>query len=110
MLPSGMAFRQAVLLGYLGRFESRSYLDWLKTLPCHKCDTHPPSDPSHTNTGKGIGTKSPDWFALPECRPCHEWYTAHPSNEEHQRRMALVPFYLMQAIFEGRLVWSSRSD
>lgn len=102
-----MTFQRAVLLGYAGRFEHRPYLDWLKTKPCWRCGAAPPSDPSHLNTGSGQGTKSPDWFALPECRRCHDEYTIAPNKLSNKERMELVPFYLLQAIFEGRLVWRS---
>lgn len=109
IIPPGITFRQAVTSGYAGRFRARAYLDWLATLPCHHCGKPPPAggrnDPSHLNGVRGQGTKSPDWFALPECRECHERYEANPSRQENDARIALVPYYLLQAIFEGHLQW-----
>ena len=105
IIPPHLTFEQAMRFGYTGRIEHRPYLDWLKTLPCDTCGAPPPSDPSHINSFKGQGTKSPDPFAIPECRRCHEIYERNgpgPNTEERTRRAA---FYLLQAVYEGRLKW-----
>ena len=74
IIPPGLTFEQALRFGYTGRIVLSSYLDWVGTLPCSRCGAPPPSDPSHVNAYKGIGTKSPDPWAIPECRRCHEFY------------------------------------
>lgn len=103
ILPPQLTFEQALRLGYTGRIELRDYLDWLRTLPCDSCGARPPSDPSHVNSFKGASTKSPDPWAIPQCRRCHERYErGAPAADEHLRRAAV---YLLQAIFEGRLSW-----
>jgi len=106
ILPPQMTFEQALRGGHTGRIECRGYLDWLKTLPCDTCHAGPPSDPSHINAYKGIGTKSPDLFSIPECRACHEHYERkgkdHSDHQVHLQRCAL---YLLRAFWEGRLVW-----
>jgi hypothetical protein len=105
ILPPRMSFEQALKLGYTGRIELRPYLDWLRTLPCDTCGAPPPSDPSHVNSFKGLGTKSPDPFAIPECRRCHETYErASPQADQRLQRAAM---YLLQALYEGRLIWRS---
>ena len=105
IIPPGMSFQQALRLGYAGRIELRPYLDWLKTLPCDTCGAQPPCDPSHVNGFKGAGTKSPDLFALPECRSCHENYERGPGYSEE--RIYRAAFYMLQAVYEGRLQWKA---
>ena len=114
IIPPNMTFEQALVAGYTGRILCRPYLNWLKTLPCWR-DNYPPGDPyrpidpSHLNGLKGMGTKSPDLLALPECRKCHEEYElyggADPELEAERIRAALM--YLVRAFWEGRLVWKS---
>lgn len=96
---------QAVRAGYAGRIELRPYLDWIKTLPCDTCGAPPPCDPSHVNSFKGQGTKSPDPFAIPQCRGCHENYER--SAPEADLRVYRAAFYMLRAIWEGRLVWTN---
>ena len=104
ILPPGLTFEQAVRFGHTGRIESGPYLAWLRTLPCHTCGRAAPSDPSHVNGFKGQGTKSPDWFAIPECRSCNRNYDLQPAMVES--RIYAAAFYLLRAIFEGRLIWT----
>jgi hypothetical protein len=103
VIPPNMPFEQAVRAGYTGRIELRAYLDWLKTLPCATCGAPAPSDPSHVNSFKGMGTKSPDLFAIPECRQCHESYERGPGYAES--RINKAAFYMLRAFWEGRLKW-----
>lgn len=99
-----MSFEQALHRGYAGRIECRPYLDWLKTLPCDSCGAPPPSDPSHLdNHHKGLGTKTPDLFAIPECRRCHDRYERF--GRDAATRLSRAAVYLLQAFFEGRLQW-----
>ncbi len=107
IIPHGLNFTQALRLGYTGRIELPSYLAWLKTLPCDTCGAPPPSDPSHLNNHyRGQGTKSPDPWAIPECRTCHELYERLGKSERvTETRLSRAAHYLLQAIFEGRLVW-----
>ena len=104
IIPPNMAFDIALRLGYTGRIECRPYLDWIKTLPCDTCHRPPPSDPSHVNGYKGTGTKSPDFFAIPECRACHENYERCPPEVDDRVRRAA--FYMLCAIYQGRLKWT----
>lgn len=101
IIPPQMSFEQAVKFGYTGRIESRRYLDWIKTLQCSTCGAPGPSDPSHVNAFKGQGTKSPDLFAIPECRPCHESYERGPGFSEE--RIYRAAFYMLKAFYEGVL-------
>lgn len=101
-----MAFDQAVRLGYTGRIELRPYLDWIKELPCDTCAAPSPSDPSHVNAFKGTGTKSPDLFAIPQCRRCHELYERGPGLSEE--RIFRAAFYMLRAVYEGKLKWVSQ--
>jgi hypothetical protein len=99
-----MTFEQALARGYTGRIECRPYLDWLKTLPCDSCNAPPPSDPSHLNNhNKGVGTKTPDLWAIPECRRCHDLYESKSTGPTERRARAAL--YLLQAFFERRLVF-----
>jgi hypothetical protein len=98
-----MSFEQALRAGYVGAIKCRPYLDWLKTLPCHNCGAPPPSDPSHLNSLKGMGTKSADLLSLPQCRKCHEAYEHAGGDPDWWIRQAAL--YLLRAFWEGRLVW-----
>lgn len=104
MIPAGLTFPQALRLGYVGEIRMRGYLDWLKTLPCHCGNCPAPSDPSHPNFFKSQVRKAPDPLAIPESRKCHEKYERNGSPEE-QERLAAAALYMLQAIYEGRLVW-----
>ena len=103
VIPPQLTFEQALRLGYTGRIVLRPYLDWLRTLRCSRCGAPPPSDPSHINAFKGIGTKSPDPWAVPECRSCHESYERGTAATDERLRKAAL--YLLQAIYEGHLRW-----
>lgn len=107
ILPAGMSFENALRLGYTGRIEHAPYLAWIKSLDCDTCGAPGPSDPSHLdNAFKGMGTKAPDPWAIPECRRCHEVYERmRPSDAVIEHRLARAALYLLQAIYEGRLVW-----
>lgn len=123
IIPPGMTFEQALRGGHAGRILSQPYLDWLKTLPCDTCGWGAPSDPSHINSFKGMGTKAPDLMAIPQCRNCHELYergedpvaqslapplTEPPERPLRYRRdqfLARCAIYLIRAYWEGRLVW-----
>lgn len=110
-VPAGLTFEQALLRGYIGRIEHRGYREWIKTLPCDTCGRAGPSDPSHFNGFKGMGTKSPDWWCIPQCRRCHEEYERYGdalwrANGTFVARAAL---YLLRAIVEGKLIWKGEA-
>jgi len=42
--------------------------DWIRSLPCHTCDRHPPSDPAHLKSRGAGGDLS---HLIPLCRTCH---------------------------------------
>ena len=106
IIPPQLSFEQALRFGYTGRIELRPYLDWVKGLRCDTCGAPPPSDPSHVNSFKGGATKSPDPWAIPQCRNCHESYELGPPYADERLRRAAI--YLLQAIYEGHLRWTSR--
>jgi hypothetical protein len=109
ILPPSMTFEQALRAGMTGRIECRAYLDWLKTLACDTCGAGAPSDPSHFNGFKGMGTKAPDLFSIPQCRSCHELYERGPGasgyDPKGRRWLERAALYLLRAFYEGRLVW-----
>lgn len=107
IIPMGMSFEQALRLGYTGEIRLPAYVRWIKTLPCDPCRAPGPSDPSHPNFFKSQMRKGPDPLALPECRGCHEAYERNGFPDE-QRRMARAAVYMLQAIYEGRLVWTGK--
>lgn len=103
IIPPGLTFPQALRLGYVGPIRLQGYVDWIKTLPCrngHGGDV----DPSHPNFFKSQKNKGPDPLVLPECRGCHEEYERNGFPME-QERLAEAALYMLQAIYEGRLVW-----
>ncbi|UIM99580.1 DUF968 domain-containing protein [Yersinia ruckeri] len=55
------------------RWESRSYLQWVKSQPCSGCGNQA-DDPHHIigHGQGGMGTKSHDFFTIPLCRRCHD--------------------------------------
>ncbi len=103
IIPPQLTFEQALRFGYTGRIELREYLAWLRTLPCDSCGARAPSEASHLNSFKGVATKSPDPWAIPECRKCHQSYERGPAYEDERLRKAAI--YLLQAIYEGHLQW-----
>ena len=103
IIPPHLTFEQALRAGYAGRIECRGYREWIKTLPCAVCGKAPPSDPSHVNSFKGAGTKSPDLFCIPHCRSCHETYERGPAFADEHLRKAIM--YMLRAFVEERLVW-----
>lgn len=106
IIPLGMSFPQALRLGYTGEIRMPGYLDFIRALPCHCCGTRGPSDPSHPNFFKSQKRKAPDLLALPECRLCHSDYE-NSGKPNEQARLAVAAMYMLQAIYEGRLIWRS---
>lgn len=104
IIPYNMSFEKALIAGLTGRLRHKEYLAWLRTLPCDGCGAPPPSQASHLNSRKGMGTKSPDALSIPECPVCHEQYE-RAGKPDAERRMARAAMYLLQAIWEGRFVW-----
>lgn len=105
-IPPHMTFAQALRLGYTGRIEDRSYMDWVKSLRC--CACHAPADDPHHPHGagfKGMGTKVPDYWVIPLCRNCHDalhhdvkaWEEVNGTQYEH------AALTLLQAVYEGRM-------
>lgn len=111
IIPPTMTTEQAIRSGMCGRIECGPYLRWLKTLPCDTCGAGAPSDPSHYNGYKGMGTKAPDLFAIPQCRKCHEAYERREGWLFEVREIAEDLFlarsilYIVRAFWEGHLVW-----
>ena len=107
ILPAGLSFEQCLRRGYTGEIRVPGYLKWIKTLPCHHCQIPGPSDPSHPNFFKSQKNKAPDPLAIPECRQDHEAYERNGFTDE-ERRLARAALYMLQAIYERRLVWVNR--
>jgi hypothetical protein len=104
IIPPGMPFTQALRLGYTGEIRMPQYLAWIRTQDCHRCLSAGPSDPSHPNFFKSQRNKAPDPLAIPECRRDHELYEQAGKPDE-TNRLAIAALYMLQAIYEGRLVW-----
>lgn len=100
--PPQLSFEQALRLGYTGPIRLPRYLEWIRTLPCDHCGGK--SEASHPNFFKSQKNKGPDPLALPECRFAHESYERNGTPDE-ERRLARAALYMLQAIYEGHLVW-----
>jgi hypothetical protein len=66
--------------------DSRQHLQWIKTLPCLVCGG-PARDPHHLKRGvdhmpKGMGRTHEDRWAVPVCRPHHDWLEAGNDEEK----------------------------
>lgn len=107
ILPPNMQFVHALRLGYTGEIRMPGYIKWLKEQPCWVCRAAAPSDPSHPNFLKSAKHKAPDPLAIPECRRDHELYEKSGKPDE-ERRLAVAAVYMLQAIWEGRLVWKNK--
>lgn len=85
------------------RWRSRSYLSWVKSLPCVLCGA--PSDDAHHIKGvgnlSGAGLTSPDWAAMPACREHHDEIHRDPGLWVYQWEW--VARTLGRAIEEGVL-------
>ena len=59
--------------GIPARIRDRKHLDWIRTLPCCRTGTPPPSDPAHISkfNGKGMGCKVSDSNAVPLAHEQH---------------------------------------
>lgn len=55
------------------RHENKKYLAWVRKQPCCYCGRT--ADHAHhligTGNMGGMGTKAPDWTAMPVCSSCH---------------------------------------
>jgi hypothetical protein len=105
-VPPYLTFSQALRNGHLGRIEDRAYLDWVKTLPC--CGCHAPADDPHhiyRSGYRGMGTKVPDYFTIPLCRPCHDNLHRDPDKweEVNGEQIEHVALTLLRAIYDGQL-------
>lgn len=107
IIPPGLTFPMALRRGYAGEIRMAPYLAWLRTLPCHRCSAPAPSEASHPNFYKSQVRKGPDPLALPECRHCHSEYELAGDPKE-VARLTRAALYMLQAIYEGRLVWVNR--
>lgn len=108
ILPAGLTFEQALRRGYTGPIRMPRYLAWIRTLPCDTTGAPGPSDASHPNFFKSMKNKAPDPLAIPESREAHMDYERNGfPDEEH--RLARAALYLLQAIYEGRLVWTTNT-
>lgn len=104
IIPPGMSFKQALRLGYTGEIRLEAYLRWIRSLACHHCGKAPRSQASHPNFYKSQKRKGPDPLALPECPDDHEAYERNGDPQETER-LAIAAVYMLQAIYEGKLVW-----
>lgn len=84
------------------RWRCRSYLDWVKTLPCVVSGA--PADDPHHVIGydiRGIGLKAPDWASFPLTRHEHE-LLHHIGAEEWEKRHGSQWYYVAQTL--GRAI------
>ncbi len=91
------------------RWRSRTYLDWVKTLPCVMCGA-PADDPHHIKgVGQlsGAGLTAPDWAVVPVCRTHHDEIHLKPDLWPLQWEWAALT--LGKAIDEGVLVMGVRN-
>ncbi len=107
-IPPYLTFSQALARGYVGRMESRPYLNWVKKQVCVSCAT-PADDPHHPHGAgfKGMGTKVPDWWVIPLCRNCHDalHHDVHAWEDVNSSQWQHAAMTMLQAIYEGRLVF-----
>lgn len=104
IIPPGMSFPQALRLGYAGEIRMPKYLEWIREQDCHNCLAPAPSQASHANFYKSQTRKAPDPLTLPECHDCHSAYERNGFTDE-EKRLSIAAMYMLQAIYEGRLVW-----
>lgn len=101
-----MTFAQAISNGYVDRMVNHPYRAYVKSLPCCACQA-PSDDPHHlySRFSKGMGTKVPDYWCIPLCRPCHDtlhgdvtaWEEANGAQWQH------VVMTMTQAVVDGVL-------
>lgn len=66
--------RRLLQSGRVRPTRSRSYLDWVKKLPCVVCGQQA-DDPHHrhgSGWSSGMGSKASDLWTIPLCRPHHD--------------------------------------
>lgn len=84
---------------------SEKHLAALRVMPCAipGCNNGAPSDPHHLKNTKlrGMGLKSPDKFAIPLCRSCHEAVERAGSKNEIAwfERHGIEPLELAAALW-----------
>jgi hypothetical protein len=107
LIPPGLSFWQALQRGLVKPIEAPAYLVWVRTLPCCICgrlgvDAH------HIIGGglKGTGTRTPDFLAMPLCRPDHaELHRGHVTWEtNHGLQMEFAARTMLEAVYRGELV------
>jgi hypothetical protein len=101
-------FKRELQAGRLGRIEDRGYLDWVKRQQCCGCGAERSDDPHHgyqVGLLKGAGTKLPDYFTLPVCRPCHDALHANVAQWEdlNGSQLMWIALTLLKAIVDGVL-------
>lgn len=85
-------------------WRSKTYLEWVKSLPCSHCFAPAPSNPHHI---KGVGhfsgasLKAPDQYVMPLCTPCHA--AMHNSHDYWERQWEYTARTLGKAIADGVL-------
>jgi Protein of unknown function (DUF968) len=99
-------FRFALIAGLVKPWRSRRYRDWVKRLPCVACGQRA-DDPHHLLAPglKGMGTKLPDTYVIPLCRPHHDAYHADRVlwQQRYGDQWEWVAHTLAQAVHEGVL-------
>lgn len=100
-MPISLNFKQRLQFGYAKPKRNRAYLDWVKTLPCSKCNCEG-TEPHHiiaAGLGGGMGTKADDYLSMPLCRKCHD--ELHDGIKDMHSQWEWVAMTLLQAIHEG---------
>lgn len=84
-------------------FRSKTYLKWIRTLPCYCCGSK--ESEAHHVIGlhwglSGMGQKAPDTFCMPLCRRHHN--EVHRDTEMQQQQ----PDWLMWVLRDARAEFS----
>ncbi len=83
-------------------FDSRAYLDYVKSLPCCHC-RRPGRDPHHlmVKGASGMGMTAPDIAVVPLCRICHTMIQPHAKDYPQLKWLIET---LNRALIDGVLV------
>lgn len=89
-------------------YRSKKLLEVVRELPCQLCGAEDGTVvAAHSNQGKGMGIKSPDWSVMALCWKCHNEHDQAgkiPKDERREREDSLNLSTLRTLIERGLLV------
>ncbi|MFO0448251.1 MAG: hypothetical protein ACK52I_06240 [Pseudomonadota bacterium] len=89
-------------------YRSKKLLEVVRELPCQLCGAEDGTVvAAHSNQGKGMGIKSPDWSVMALCWKCHNEHDQGgkiPKDERREREDSLNLSTLRTLIERGLLV------